>query len=1128
MNNMNFKQCEKQGVGMKKMLLIVLLMLSVGWVFADTINVGTGTEEIVGAPIDFSKASGWSRTIYLDSELNFTDGTEITNIQYHYSDPNYTAMMMLSYDIYLKQVVESSYDGDENMPDNLLDAGYSLVKSDFLVGTNSKPSMDIALSNSYVWDSAKPANLEVVWVVDNAPMPALTTAEFKSTTVGNNRTLFNWAEGVLTPSNHIPYITITYKTPPTPAEITKLSPANGAKVFSNSVTFKWGIGEGDIMPTGYKLYYAQGTGVGDLPVAPIDIPNGNTTEFTVSSLSYDQNYVWSLVPYNAEGDCPGYHSDVWTFSIGAKTTSWVGDFSPGDKENWRHYVGLPTANNLVLGEQWGFESWLNQGSGSAAVMKFGSPNQIAGWLVSPVINIPADKEVVLKLDIGLTNAGTSGAISNPNGQEGYKFAVYLSEHPDMGGSMGKTLLAEWNNSGSDFVFNEILHTGATDITIPFYEYGYRYIGIYAEAGFDKGSVDLFIDNIKIEEVQEPELEVHPSSLDFGYLDYEEKVTRNITVTNSGGGTLTLNSSNFSITGSDQGCFSFDSNINISLGAGLSTTVPVHVKSIKFQNINATLKVGVDSEYGVKEVSLTAFIMAEPEADEIMHGRGTNNHGLPANVTRKNNLTQTIIKKEDLDLKYKQITGLSFEWNGGNSEDTQFNMNICLQETDKVRFDSSSDWINTSSGDAIAAPTYFTISNTGGRRWIDIPFIDGRSFVSSGTKNYVITIATDMHLYSSTPGYFLNTETPGNDYPSITAWRTSGSFGLDMPNQGDNLGRLRAFPNMKFKFEKTVDILPDEKDVAIDKHDVEATFSMTGESAANILPLDGAFPDFPNENVKPENSNYFNLQIFGGDHRTITIRNSGFSFASYYGTSGWVTSSGGAKNSNGSLVLDIPGTIGQTGQIFNVILSNEDPTLPVELSHFSVTLSKQNHAVINWTTQSETGVNGFYIYKNMQETFNEAELISGLIPATNSSNETKYSFTDKELYQTGVYYYWLMVLDINGTEDVVGPLTLNYEIEDGPEGVVPVVTTIKSIYPNPFNPSTTIAYSLKDKEDVNIYVYNTRGQLVSSIDRGKQDVGHYEYVWHGTNNNGQRLSSGVYFIRLKAGKTIVNKKAVLMK
>jgi len=149
-----------------------------------------------------------------------------------------------------------------------------------------------------------------------------------------------------------------------------------------------------------------------------------------------------------------------------------------------------------------------------------------------------------------------------------------------------------------------------------------------------------------------------------------------------------------------------------LGAGLSTTVPVHVKSIKFQNINATLKVGVDSEYGVKEVSLTAFIMAEPEADEIMHGRELIIMVCLQMSQEKITLLRLIIKKEDLDLKYKQITGLSFEWNGGNSEDTQFNMNICLQETDKVRFDSSSDWINTSSGDAIAAPTYFTISNTG--------------------------------------------------------------------------------------------------------------------------------------------------------------------------------------------------------------------------------------------------------------------------------------------------------------------------------------------------------------------------------------------------------------------------------
>jgi len=71
-----------------------------------------------------------------------------------------------------------------------------------------------------------------------------------------------------------------------------------------------------------------------------------------------------------------------------------------------------------------------------------------------------------------------------------------------------------------------------------------------------------------------------------------------------------------------------------------------------------------------------------------------------------------------------------------------------------------------------------------------------------------------------------------------------SFGLDMPNQGDNLGRLRAFPNMKFKLKKTVDILPDEKDVAIDKHDVEATFSMTGRERSKHPSFGWSFPGFP--------------------------------------------------------------------------------------------------------------------------------------------------------------------------------------------------------------------------------------------------------------------------------------------
>ena len=70
------------------------------------------------------------------------------------------------------------------------------------------------------------------------------------------------------------------------------------------------------------------------------------------------------------------------------------------------------------------------------------------------------------------------------------------------------------------------------------------------------------------------------------------------------------------------------------------------------------------------------------------------------------------------------------------------------------------------------------------------------------------------------------------------------------------------------------------------------------------------------------------------------------------------------------------------------------------------------------------------------------------------------------------------------------------------------------YPNPFNSQTTFQYDVAEVTSVKIYIYNTLGQLVKTIDRGENSIGTHTVEWDGKNDDGDTLSSGVYFYQLR--------------
>jgi len=84
------------------------------------------------------------------------------------------------------------------------------------------------------------------------------------------------------------------------------------------------------------------------------------------------------------------------------------------------------------------------------------------------------------------------------------------------------------------------------------------------------------------------------------------------------------------------------------------------------------------------------------------------------------------------------------------------------------------------------------------------------------------------------------------------------------------------------------------------------------------------------------------------------------------------------------------------------------------------------------------------------------------------------------------------------------------------------------FPNPFNPETTIIYSLTQATEVNIQISNTLGQTVRTLIDSRQDVGSHRVTWDGKNDAGQQLPSGVYYYRIQTERFSQTRSMLLMR
>jgi len=109
----------------------------------------------------------------------------------------------------------------------------------------------------------------------------------------------------------------------------------------------------------------------------------------------------------------------------------------------------------------------------------------------------------------------------------------------------------------------------------------------------------------------------------------------------------------------------------------------------------------------------------------------------------------------------------------------------------------------------------------------------------------------------------------------------------------------------------------------------------------------------------------------------------------------------------------------------------------------------------------------------------------------------------------------------------GYSAIKFGEQEEPENIIsrPV---LNGNYPNPFNPTTTISFSLPTEQEIELTIFNIKGQKVKTLYSGTADVGEHSIIWEGKDNNDKQVSSGIYFYKLKTNNKELTRKMLMMK
>ena len=213
-------------------------------------------------------------------------------------------------------------------------------------------------------------------------------------------------------------------------------------------------------------------------------------------------------------------------------------------------------------------------------------------------------------------------------------------------------------------------------------------------------------------------------------------------------------------------------------------------------------------------------------------------------------------------------------------------------------------------------------------------------------------------------------------------------------------------------------------------------------------------------------------------------------------------------------------------VFYYIGRGTDDTLPVTLSSFIVSQSGVSSVKVSWTTQSETNVMGFNIYRSTQSDISTSINLGCFILAANTSQIRTYQYIE-QVPANGIYYYWLEIVDFNGSNSFYGPAIVEIINIGNNTPPIPVKEGFHSIAPNPLDSNARIFYGIPSKSLALIQVYNLKGQKVRTILNETKDSGNFDLNWDARDDRGNILANGNYVLRLDASGKVWTKKITIL-
>ncbi|MDP8219858.1 MAG: T9SS type A sorting domain-containing protein [Candidatus Stygibacter frigidus] len=202
-------------------------------------------------------------------------------------------------------------------------------------------------------------------------------------------------------------------------------------------------------------------------------------------------------------------------------------------------------------------------------------------------------------------------------------------------------------------------------------------------------------------------------------------------------------------------------------------------------------------------------------------------------------------------------------------------------------------------------------------------------------------------------------------------------------------------------------------------------------------------------------------------------------------------------------------------IMNYAIEYPDPLPPENLT---IENMPGNIFHLTWDMPDILNFDHFNIYYALQD--EQFELID-------TSISTSYDYEYEFLPQTS-YSFYLTTVNQAGMESDASEIA-EYVTTDNDPSDIPLVTALLPNYPNPFNPLTTINFSIAENNSRTIInIYNIKGQKIKSLLDEEMPAGNHQVIWNGTNSLEELAASGLYFYSLQNDKYSAIRKMILLK